>query len=109
MDFTNRAVYLSGAMTGYPDFNEPTFNHWEMYCYAYGAKYVHNPAKGATNVEDAREHEYYMLADIHELTQSEDGKPIYDVMALIPGWGGSRGVIAEIVVANACGIEIVQL
>lgn len=101
--------YLSGPMTGYQNWNADTFNEYERKLYEKGADFVFNPTRGAPDTEKAREHSYYMLIDLHELTQSYNDKPIYDVIAMLPGWSESDGARVERDVAIACGIEVLYL
>lgn len=107
MDFTDKAVYLSGPMTGHPDWNKPMFDKAEKKLYGMGAKFVFNPTKGAPPVAEAEPHEHYMLVDLHALTQSYDGKACFDYMVLLPGWLESEGATLEAQVAYACGIEAI--
>lgn len=111
MDLAGRGVYISGKMSGLPDFNRQAFLDAEKYIRKQGAKYVHNPAIHAPKVEETKEHSFYMLHDLHELTAYwyGTGKPVYDVIALLPGWEDSQGACIELQVAIACGLEVLHL
>ena len=107
-DFKNKRVYISGPMTGMKDWNREAFQEAETYIRKMGAKSVFNPAFNAPTKKYAR-HESYMLKDLHELTEHMDGRPFYDVLAQLPGWDKSPGAQVEMVVAKACGIEVVSV
>ena len=109
-DFKNKRVYLSGAMTGMQDWNREIFQEAANYIRSQGASHVFNPAFSAPlDVSKAKRHEAYMLKDLHELTEHMDGRPYYDVLAQLPGWDKSPGAQVEMVVAKACGIEVVSV
>lgn len=107
MDLTGKYVYLSGPMTGIENWNYEQFKDASEKLLSDGAAFVFNPA--VRGVKDPKPHEYYMLVDLHELTQSYDGKPIYDVIAMLPGWGNSQGAKLERDVAIAIGLEVMYL
>ena len=109
MDFDRAYIYLSGSMTGQPDWNKPLFDEYEKRLYKMGAVYVYNPAWDASDDND-RSHEFYMLRDLSTLTRRiEGGCPFFDYVVMIPGWEESEGARVEREVALACGIEIVTL
>ena len=109
MDLSGKFVYLSGAMTGHDDWNKQSFDAAVNELTGMGASFVFNPTDGAPNVDDALDHSYYMLIDLHELTQAYKSKPIYDVIAMLPGWEYSYGARIEHSVAIACGIKPIYL
>ena len=107
MDLTGKAVYLSGKMTGVENWNYDQFKNATEKLLNDNAAFVFNPA--FREVKDPKPHEYYMLIDLHELTQSINDKPIYDVIAMLPGWEESQGAQVERDVAIACGLEVMYL
>ncbi len=89
-------VYISGPMTGIPDFNFPAFMHAESMIAARGHTAI-NPAKnGLTKSHSWREH---MKADIRMLLDA-------DAITLLPGWASSKGAACEYQIASALGIPI---
>lgn len=111
MNIKGKWVYLSGKMTGLPGFNRQAFSNAAVDLMEKGARTVYNPAWNAPKVEEAREHSFYMIHDLHELTKYnfEQDKPSYDVIALLPGWEDSQGACIELQVAIACGLEVLHL
>ena len=102
--YEGKRIYLSGAMTGQKDWNREAFEEAARYLRNQGAR-VFNPAFNAPTGK-AENHSYYMLMDLHELTEHMDGIPYYDYLAQLPGWENSRGAQVELIVAKACGIEV---
>ena len=109
-DFEGANVYLSGPMTGKPDWNRAEFARVEEWCFAHGADEVFNPARDAPHGEDSHTHEHWMLRSLHELTRweggtaSEDNAPHYRYLVQLDDWGLSRGAVRETATAMACGI-----
>nr|WP_286197221.1 DUF4406 domain-containing protein [Variovorax boronicumulans] len=92
-------VYLSGPMTGHPEFNFPAFNAAAAALRARGTVVV-NPAEhglvdGATWAD-------YVRADIAQLAVCES-------IALLPGWSASRGAALEVHNALALGMSVTYL
>lgn len=97
-------------MTGIPYFNFPAFFKYEGELVAKGYR-VFNPARN-----DLEEYGPYFLHDpsIFNLrkTLKQDLTWICEeaeVIALIPGWENSKGVKAELSLAEALGLEILYL
>lgn len=94
---TEDAVYLSGPMTGLPDFNRPAFHAAAAELRAQGHVVI-NPAEvdlgpDATWVDYMRIH----LAEIaRRVTQ----------VFVLPGWGSSRGAQLEVHVARSLGLPV---
>ena len=103
-DLDGKRIYLSGAMTGLPDWNREAFQEAATYLRNQGAR-VFNPAFNAPKCE-GKPHSVYMLRDLHELTEHRDGRPYYDYLVQLPGWENSRGAQVELIVAKACGLEV---
>lgn len=118
-----RNVYLSGAMTGLPDYGAPAFAHAHAVVKQLGANRVFNPAiSWLTDISPERPHWSYMVDCINELTSRTDDITLvmstnvdvlrprkYDVIVMIPGWESSDGATLEREVAIACGIKVVEL
>ena len=102
--YYGKRIYLSGAMTGMHDWNREAFQEAATYLRNQGAR-VHNPAFNAPKGK-AEPHSFYMLRELHELTEHMDGRPYYDYLAQLPGWENSRGAQVELIVAKACGLEV---
>lgn len=94
-------VYLSGAMSGIPDFNFPAFHRWAASLRASGYEVV-NPAE----LDEADPHEMtweqYLRRDIGHLVTC-------DMIAMIPGWEQSRGARLEKHIADALGMRVIWL
>lgn len=106
-------VYVAGPMTGYPEFNFPAFA--EATAWLRGEGYsVFSPAErdldqgfdptGMTGHEDLAQHFFdlrgAMAEDLHWIASEAE------MVAVLPGWEGSRGVTAEVVVAWALDISV---
>lgn len=111
-DFNGKRVFLSGPVTGMPDWNRKAFLDAEVRLREAGASHVYNPARHAEEWA-AAPHESAMLATLHCLTQHaiEGARyaPVFDIIALLPGWRQSKGALDEYHVARACGIRAVEL
>ena len=92
-------VYLSGAMTGIPDYNRPKFAEAANRLRLEGHE-VFNPA--AANLES------WPLRKIFEYELSWLCREA-EAIALIPGWESCKGVAAELATANVLGLEIIKL
>lgn len=99
---TRRKIYLSGAMTGLPDYNYPAFHAAAAELRAEGHE-VYNPAEypheGSFETFPIREafaaySQYICL----------EANAIY----LLDGWENSKGVKAELALAENCGLLIVE-
>lgn len=90
-------VYISGPMTGYKDFNRPRFNAAATELRAAGIDVV-NPAEHG---EDGPEKEWaeYLRADLILLLDCQG-------IAMLPGWGTSRGAVLERHVGTELGMDV---
>lgn len=98
-------VYLSGPMTGLPEYNIPAFNAEATRLRECGFK-VLNPADPMPDEDAVRKLENpdarfraYMSRDLSWICVS-------DVVAQLPGWEKSRGATLEAAVAISLGVVI---
>lgn len=93
-------VYLSGPMTGLPDYNRPAFDKVAADLRAEG-KTVFNPAEvGERDV--IRKRSWYMRKDIDALLKS-------DTVHVLQGWEKSEGAKLEIEIAKQLELPIVYI
>lgn len=91
--------YLSGPMTGLPDYNYPLFHAVARDLRRQGYEVV-NPAENFGG--DTRRHRHdYFRADLPQVAACGN-------LVLLPGWRASRGVRWELVVADACGLRVFE-
>lgn len=86
-------LYISGPMTGYPEWNHPAFNEAERQLRAVGYDVI-NPARHGSG----RRWEYYMRLALKDVADAEG-------VALLPGYTHSRGATLEIHNAQALGMK----
>ena len=91
-------VYLSGPMTGLPDYNRPAFNEVAEELRAQG-KTVFNPADIGPK-ENIMPRAWYMRKDIEGLLKS-------DTVYVLPGWGKSEGAKLEVEIAKQLELPII--
>lgn len=92
-------IYLSGPMTGLPEYNYPAFHDAAKRLREQGHDVV-SPAE--LHGDDILTWEQYMRADIKALCDC-------DTLALLPGWESSRGAHLELHIAHRLGIRIVGI
>lgn len=92
--------YLSGPMTGVPDFNYPLFNRVAT-AYRKAGYSVFNPAESFDG-DTGRDRTEYMRADIAALLQCRN-------VRVLPGWESSKGALLEIAIANAIGLSVAEI
>lgn len=92
---TTTRIYLSGPMTGYPEFNFPAFHAAAEVLRAKGIE-VHSPADIA---DTSMAYEYYMKLDVQMVIDS-------DAIVLLDGWEASPGANFELLVAILCGLDV---
>lgn len=90
-----KRIYVAGPMSGLPELNFPAFHAAAAKLRAEGFDVV-NPAE--INSDPAAKWEDCMRADIRELVTC-------DGIALLPGWGDSRGAKLEAHIAEALGMD----
>ena len=109
-----RRVYLSGPMTGLPDWNKAAFDDGMRLLAGFGADIDHsyNPAD---HIDEMRKwsHDRCLMASVRALCSRRPGPQhsiaAYDVLVSLPGWERSAGARLEREVAEACGIEVCDL
>lgn len=92
-------IYISGPMTGQPEFNYPLFNKTAEVLRSYGYV-VFNPAECFEGRTDLPK-EVYMREDIRAVVDSK-------VVVTLPFWVESPGALLEVEVAKACGIGVIS-
>lgn len=106
-----RNVYLSGPITGVKGYKYP-FIFVEKVLSKVSDGLVFNPA---TEIPSDSPYEAAMATCLQALSlRVRDGEdepyyPMYEVMILLPGWTKSHGAQIENRVAEACGIEVVDM
>ena len=107
----DRNVYLSGPITGVKGYKYP-FIFMEKVLGKVSDGMVFNPA---TEIPPDTSYEAAMATCLQALSlRVRDGEdepyyPMYEVMILLPGWVKSQGAQIENRVAEACGIEVVDM
>lgn len=112
-------VYLSGPMRGYANFNFPAFDHaaaklraqgFDVFSPAerdreeYGSEIENNPTGDESKVTNpACTIEDCMAADCEWICRNAK------FIALLPGWEKSSGANAELALARALGLTIMNL
>lgn len=107
-DIKNRAVFISGPMTGIDNYNVAAFCEAHARLKALSPMRVYNPAIEYLQNREDMPHKLWMRRCLVELLLGSNGYR-YDVLISLPGWQNSEGARLECAVANACGIEVVAL
>lgn len=89
-------TYISGPMTGLPDFNRQAFLDAEKKLTKNGFV-CFNPAR--VFLDDDATWEDYMREDIKALLECQS-------VFMLPGWEGSRGALLEHAIAESLGLII---
>ena len=106
-----RNVYLSGPITGVKGYRCP-FVFMEKVLHKVSDGMVFNPA---IEIPSDSPYEAAMATCLQALSlRVRDGEdepyyPMYEVMILLPGWTKSKGAQIENRVAEACGIEVIDM
>jgi hypothetical protein len=91
-------VYISGPMTGKPDYNRAAFEVAEAY-----VKHRGDEAVNPFDIQCAgKDWASYMREDIRALTTCEG-------IVVLPGWEGSRGACLEVHIARELGLAFTFL
>lgn len=92
----SQSVYLSGPMTGIPDFNFPEF-HARAEQWRRAGWYVVNPAESFGGDQNLPLETYFRQDCAHLLE--------VDAIAMLPGWQASSGARFELLVAQKIGLR----
>ncbi len=111
--YKGKRVFISGPMTGMPDWNRAEFERAERELRELGAAAVYNPASMAPREgESVQAHEWYMARTLNVLTRldyaADPSRPYYDAVILLDGWWKSDGATLEQAVAEAIGIDTIE-
>ena len=90
-------LYVAGPMTGYPEHNFPAFQAAAAQLREAGYEVV-SPAEQHYNEDLTQPWAWYLKQDIPVMLGC-------DGVALLPGWGKSRGAKLEQTVADAVGMK----
>lgn len=90
-------IYISGPMTGYPDFNYPAFRNATRVLRFQGLE-VFDPSE-CFDGDQGLPKETYMRKDIEAVLAST-------LVVTLDGWEQSSGARLEVEVAKACGIRV---
>lgn len=94
---TDLIIYISGPMTGLPEFNYPAFNEAEKRLNEAGGFTVLNPAsRGGAGTKS---YDWFIRQDIKLLAEA-------DAIALLPGWEKSRGATLETYIGTFLEMEV---
>ena len=112
-NYKGKRVFISGPMTGKPDWNRAEFQRAERELWELGADLVFSPASIAPQEgQPVLPHEFYMAKTLNRLTTLRYGGfpdlPFYDVIVMLDGWWGSAGATVERAVAEAIGLDVVE-
>ncbi|MBS1169536.1 MAG: hypothetical protein H6R01_454 [Burkholderiaceae bacterium] len=92
-------LYISGPMTGLPDYNRPAF-HAAAAILRDRSYHVQNPAENPA--PECGSWPAYMRMALRQML-------ICDAIVLLPGWENSRGATEELRVAMTCGMTVFQI
>lgn len=90
-------IYISGPMSGYPEFNYPQFFAAEEDLLILGHEVI-NPARHPKQKTWAD----YLRLDLADVLTA-------DAIAVLPGWEASRGAALEVHVAHALGMTVLPI
>lgn len=94
-----KRLYISGPMTGIPEYNYPAFMKAAMWLREKGFEVV-NPAELSTPSDD-KQWVDYMREDIKHLV---DCTAIY----MLKGWEASKGAKLELLIAEGLGMRVLH-
>lgn len=92
-------LYVSGPMSGLPQFNFPAFAHCAEQLRARGLAVVSPHEKGGQGVEGEAAWNQYLRADIVAMMAC-------DAIVLLPGWSKSKGARLELSIALALNFTV---
>lgn len=91
-----KRIYIAGPMTGLPEFNYPAFNAEAARIRALGYS-VENPAEN--KAPECGTWQGYMRAALRQMLTC-------DSVAMLKGWGKSKGALIEYNLAKSLELEI---
>ena len=91
-------IYLSGKMTGEPEYNHPLFNRKAKELRAMGLE-VFNPAENDGGSTD-KKRSFYLREDIRALLDC-------DTVMVLEGWRKSKGALLEVNIARELELQII--
>lgn len=94
-------IYLSGPMTGLPDWNYPAFHTWAAVLRNAGHT-VANPAENFGGDPHAGPRAMFMRKDIAMLLNAE-------AVAVLPGWERSKGATLEVAIARELDLPVLDI
>ncbi|OJX99513.1 MAG: hypothetical protein BGP07_03230 [Rhizobiales bacterium 63-22] len=97
-----RMIYLSGPMTGLPDYNYPAFHVAADYLRSAGHA-VFNPAEWWRGPVD----EFPVRRAFARYAQFICLEA--DAVVMLPGWKNSKGACAELLLAINCGLGVYEM
>ncbi|GMA52595.1 hypothetical protein GCM10025857_40110 [Alicyclobacillus contaminans] len=92
-------IYISGPMTGLPEYNFPAFNRTASFLRSLGIEVI-NPAEGVTELD--KPWDWYMRRALRLLLDA-------DMVLMLPGWQQSPGARLERDVAQRLGMPVSYL
>ena len=92
-------IYVSGPMSGVPEFNFPLFQHVAGTLRARGHVVVSPHEKGGEGETGDAAWDRYLRADIAAMMTCKQ-------IVLLPGWPKSRGAKMELSIALGLGFEV---
>lgn len=99
LDFKNKTVFLSGPMTGYPEYNKEAFYTMEMKFRESGFASVKNPIHIGEKFGFDQEYNFYLKKSLSMLLEA-------DAVYVFGDYSRSKGVKCEMEVANKVGIPL---
>lgn len=96
---TMKKIYISGPMTGLPDYNYPAFNVAAAQLRAAGF-HVESPAENKP--PECGTWEGWMRIALKQLIDCH-------AVAVLPGWEKSKGALVEIQVASQLGMKVLPV
>jgi len=92
--------YLSGPMTGIPEYNFPAFHEAAAVLRQRGYNIL-NPAELKRSIEDNVPRSFYLRGDLKELLDCQG-------IILLPGWEFSRGAELELGIARQLDFDVLE-
>lgn len=103
------AVYLSGPMSGYENFNRPAFDEAAanlrkagFTVFVPGEHEEYDEAERASRTISKKKREFYMSRDLIWILE------MADAVVVLPGWENSEGAKLEVAVAQQVGVPVFE-